>query len=66
MSKREKHFQKIEEFKERYRGEPLDVLKKRFGHLNSMYKEARIALKAIIEEKENSQENFREEKDISN
>ncbi len=44
MSKRGKHFQKIEEFKGRYRNEPLELLKKRFQHLNYMYKEARIAL----------------------
>lgn len=64
MNKREKHFQKIEEYRERYRELSLELLKRRYMHLNHMYKEARIAMREVIEEKEREiQSEVPEEKD---
>ena len=51
MTKRESHFSRIAEFKERFRKLPTDKLRRRlkdFGHL--LEKEAAIALRELLEE----------------
>jgi hypothetical protein len=65
MGKREKYFQKIEECKARYRELPLELLKKRYQHLNVMYKEGRIALREVIEEKEQEAQDRLAEENLS-
>lgn len=49
--KRQRHFQKVEEYKERFRKESSEVLRKRTTMV-PLIKEAAIAIREILEERQ--------------
>ena len=51
MGKRVKDFQKIEEYKTRFKDDSLEKLRKKLN-AGFLYKEAAVAIKELIEEKE--------------
>jgi len=50
MGKRDRHFERIEEYKERFRNYPIEKLEERLA-LGNLFKEAAIAYRELIEEK---------------
>ena len=50
MSKQDRHFEGIEEYKERFRSYSVEKLEERLA-LGNMYKEAAIAYRELLEEK---------------
>ena len=51
MSKREKHFEKVQGYKDRFRPMSLESLRER-ANSPSLFKEAAIALRELIAERE--------------
>jgi hypothetical protein len=57
MNKKEQYFSKIAEYKERFRKLPMHILKGRLGS-GFLYKEAAIAIRELIEEREKQEESI--------
>ena len=53
MSKRDKHFEKVQEYKDRFRQMSLESLRER-ANSPSLFKEAAIALRELIAERESA------------
>lgn len=53
MSKRDKHFEKVQEYKDRFRLMSLESLRER-ANSPSLFKEAAIALRELIAERESA------------
>jgi len=53
VGKRERHFQKVAEYKERFRRLSTQTIRRRLNDFGStLYKEAAIALRELLEERE--------------
>ena len=53
MGKHERHYQKVAEYKERFRHLSTELIRYRLNHFReAMYKEAAIALRELLEERE--------------
>jgi len=50
MKKRDRYFQRIEEYKERFQELPTEIIRKRLSFGN-LYKEASIAYREVLEER---------------
>ncbi|WP_426079296.1 hypothetical protein [Janthinobacterium sp. PSPC3-1] len=53
MSKRDKHFEKVREYKDRFHPMSLEFLREKLNS-PSLYKEAAIALRELIAEREST------------
>ncbi|MEO6807765.1 MAG: hypothetical protein ABI353_01450 [Isosphaeraceae bacterium] len=57
MGKRERHFEKVAEYKQRFRRLSTDTIRYRITNFDAtLYKEAAIALRELLEEREQDQE----------
>ncbi len=64
MGKRDHDFQKIEEYKQRFRSLSTDAIKYRINEFGTaLYREARIALRQLLEERERQNSDHDEESD---
>ena len=62
MGKREKHFEKVAEYKARFENLPTEKLRERLS-FGKLIKEAAIAYRELIEEREIVGEDIKESKD---
>ncbi len=65
MRKREHYFQKVEEYKQRFRSLSTEAIKYRLNEFGGvLYKEARIALRQLLEEREQQPPDKQEAVDV--